>query len=299
LAVAFCAISGNELWSPEDGYSKARAAALRALAINDRIAMAHVALGMVHTMFDWDWQKAETAFRTALDIDPAFALAHHWFGLMLINSGRPEAAIAPLRRAAKLDPLSPVIVSNVGRPYLFLERYDEGIAQLRKAFDVDPTFWIAHVLLSWTYAAAGRPEDSLAAADLAAKHAPSVPVTRMTCAEAHAIAGNRKIAKALLAELLGDRSIRYVSPYRMARVYLALGRISQAFEWLERSLKDRSLGSMTCLSHDPAMAPIRGDRRFRRYLAALNLTAGRSTRAVRRRRGRIATHRTPDRGRAG
>lgn len=271
LAEAYCALSGNEIWSPEDGFAKSRAAALQALSLDPHLAQAHASLGMVHNMYDWDWKRSEERFQAAIACDPGYAPAYHWRGLMFINSGRPREAQEPLQRAAELDPLSPAIAANMGRPLLFLGKYDEAITKFQKAFDLDCRFWMAHVFISWAHAACGRHEASIEAAGLAVNDADGISVPRVVLAEACARAGQAASAGDLLESTLADGSIRYLSPYRIARVHLGLGDVANAFEWLDRALLDRSLGSTTCLSHDPALESVRGDSRFARYLRALNI----------------------------
>jgi len=278
LAEAYCTLSGNEIWSPEDGFTKARAAALQALAIDPQVAQAQVTLAMVHNMYDWDWASAEQRFLTAIRLDPACATAHHWLGLMYLNAGRPRDAREPLKRAALLDPLSPAIAANIGRPLLFLGRYDDAITHFQKAFDLDPSFWMAHLFISWAHAAAGRFDASVSAGRRAAKESGGIRVTSVALAEACARAGNHDEALGLVESALADRATRFLSPYRIARVHVALGRLDSAFAWLDRALVDRSIGSTTCLALDPALSSIRSDPRFQRYLRALTqpyISAGR------------------------
>ena len=228
---------------------------------------------MVHNAYDWDWAASEQRFETAIALDGACATAHHWLGLMRINSGRPRDARAPLERAARLDPLSPAITANVGRPLLFVGEYDCAITQFRKAFDLDPAFWMAHLFISWAHSAAGRIDAAVEAARRAATESGGIRVTYVALAGAYARAGQRQMALELVESALTDPAVRYLSPYRVARVYIALGRSDETFRWLDRALLDRSIGSTTCLSHDPALFLVRSDPRFVRYLSALNLSA--------------------------
>jgi eukaryotic-like serine/threonine-protein kinase len=271
LSEAYCTLSGNEIWAPEDGYPKARAAATQALSLDDRLAQAHATLAMVHNMYEWNWAAAEKRFGTAIALSPTCATPYHWLGLMYINAGRPEQAQEPLQHAAELDPLSPAIATNIGRPLLFLGKYDLAIKHFEKAFDLDPSFWMAHLFIAWAHSAARRMDAAVDEARKAMERSGGIRVTTVVLAEACAWAGDHEEASRLVSAAIADPQVRYLSPYRIARVYVALGDHDAAFQWLERALSDRSLGSTTCLSRDPALISIRNDERFERYLRALHL----------------------------
>ena len=270
LSVAYCTLSGNEIWAPGDGYPKARAAALHALSLDDHQAQAHAALAMVDNMYEWNWAAAEKRFEKAIARSPTCATLYHWLGLMYINAGRPEQAQEPLQRAAELDPLSPAIAANLGRPLLFLGKYDLAIEYFQKAFDLDQSFWMAHLFMAWAHSAAGRLDAAVEEARKSMEQSGGIRVTTVVLAEAYARAGDREAARRLVDAAIGDPQVRYLSPYRIARVYVALSDHDAAFRWLERALSDRSLGSTTCLARDPALISLRRDARFERYRRALN-----------------------------
>jgi serine/threonine-protein kinase len=271
LAEAYCALSGNEIWAPEDGYPKARAAAAHALSLDCGVTQAHTVLAMIDSMYEWNWTRAEERFETAIELDPRNATAHHWLGLTRINAGKPEQAHEALQRAADCDPLSPTIATNLGRPFLLTREYDRAIRAFQKAFDLDPAFWMAHLFIGWAHSAAGRTDVAVEETRQAMERSNGLSVTVLGFAEACARAGDRGESLRLVEAATTDPQVRYVSPYRIARVYVALGENDAAFHWLDRALADRSIGSMTCLSRDPALDSILADCRFQRYLRAMNV----------------------------
>jgi len=157
VADAYLNLGGWGYMAFREAYPRAKAAALRALAIDENLAEAHVSLAMVQKEYDWDWQGAGRAYERALELNPNYAVAHQWYGEYLAAVGRHGEAIETLKRAIELDPLSLIIHATLGRHgFYFARRYDDAIAQLRKTLDMDENFWVARHFLGWTYANIGR-----------------------------------------------------------------------------------------------------------------------------------------------
>src|SRR5262249_49300996 len=145
-----------------------RAAASRALELDEGLAEAHAALGMVRKEHEWDWEGAERSYRRALQLNPNYAPAHLWYGEYLAARGRHDEAIAAIGRAVDLDPLSLIIHASLGRHgYAFARQFDRAAGQLHRTLAMDPNFWVAHHFLGGVYACTGRLAEALAAFETA------------------------------------------------------------------------------------------------------------------------------------
>jgi len=275
LAETYVLLSGNEFWTPEAGFPKAREAAQQALDRDPNNAVAHASLGMVRALYEWRWDEAEREFGRAIELSPNYADAWHWCGMVRLMAGRVEASIAPLDRAVELDPLSPVIAVNAGRPLHFLQQYDGAIGRCNHALSFAPGFWLAHINRAFAYSAQGDAQRAIDAARSAVEWSKGNGAAILALAEAHAVAGDAPSALAVIdrvAARLGESGTAYASAFRVARVFARLGERERAFAWLARSMQERSLGNATYMPLDPALDSLRGDSRFAGVLQALNLT---------------------------
>lgn len=274
LAESYTTLSGNEFWAPAEGYTKGQAAARKALEIDPRSAEARVALAMVLALYEWQWCAAEDEFLQAVGVNPSCANAYHWYGLCLLNVGRTDEAMAAIRRAHVLDPLSPIITANLGRPLFYLRRYDKAISQFEKALALESTFWLAHLFLAWALTETRRLDEAAREAETAIAQSNGNTAAILTLADVYAASGEAQRAAETIATIPhneGDNTGRYVSAFRIARVFARLNDSSRAFECLARSSRQRSLGSTTYLTLDPALDTIRGDPRFAAYVAQVGL----------------------------
>lgn len=240
---------------------RARAAALRALQIDPSLAEAQASLAMVRGVYDWDWPGAEQGFRRAIDLNPSYATAHHWYAHLLRAIGRFEEAVAETRRAQELDPLSLIINSNVGSALFYAGRYGEAAAQYRRTIEMNPDWAPAHWGLGRTLRKLGRVPEALA------EHAKAVDASHRdagyvcTLANALALAGRRAGAQELLAEMEARAQRQYVSPYDLALVHAGLGDVERALASLERAYSERH-SSLRQLRVDERLDPVRSDPRF-------------------------------------
>jgi tetratricopeptide (TPR) repeat protein len=239
---------------------RAAAAALQALQIDPELAEAHATLGFVKH-FDWDWEGAEKELRRALELNASYALAHIWYANFLVSRKRFDEAVAEVRRAEELDPLSPVVLTNVGWTLALAGRPREAMEEYHKALALDPNYPQAHWRLGDVHRDEGRFEDAIAELETAVALTHRAPSTLAALAADYARAGRKPEAEELLGELHAPAARRYVSPYAMSWVYIALGDRDRAFEWLEKAYRERSNG-MAFLAVDPALAALRGDPRF-------------------------------------
>jgi TolB-like protein/Tfp pilus assembly protein PilF/predicted Ser/Thr protein kinase len=269
LADAYSNQGTSAAGAPMDVFPKAKDAALKALEIDDSLAEAHASLAWVTALYDWDWAAAEREFRRAIALNPNYATAHQWYGIVLWNTGRLDEAMAEERRALELDPLSTIINRNVGDVLLFQKKYDEAIEQYRKTLEIDPTFNSAINNRAMAYIQKGMFTQAIAEYQRAA--GPDGGPTQ-GLAYAYARAGRKAEAEQMLARLQALSSERYVSAMTSARVYAGLGQTDKAFEWLDKAYYDRSISAQTFgIKVDPIFDPLRSDPRFTDLLRRINL----------------------------
>jgi len=246
---------------PQDSMPKAKAAAVRALEIDDSLADAHTALGIYLSNFSWNQSAAEKEFRRAIELNPNYPNAHHQFGSECLNAmGRFDEAIAEGRRAEELDPLSPIIGADLGRSFTFARRFDEAIAQFNRVIALDPNFHITHSYLGAAYHAKGLYAEAVAAYRKAAA-LNGDPWVRAQLARSLARSGQRDEAVKLLGELQSESARRYVSSASLALVYGALGDKDKAFALLEKEVAERT-SRPTMFSVNPLWDDLRDEPRF-------------------------------------
>jgi TolB-like protein/Tfp pilus assembly protein PilF len=256
---------------PNDVYPRAKAAALNALRIDDSLASAHTALAAVLLWYEWDWDGARREFRRAIGERPTYATAHHWYGGgYLTTMGRLDEAVAELRQAHRLDPLSPIIPTGLGRVHYWARQYDRAVEQFRMTLDLNPGFVLARTWLGATFLQQGKPGEAMEELRTAAAAAPRNPVVRMELARACARAGLEPEAREILSTLGREAERTYVSPDFAALIHTELGDSDEAFAWLERACRERAT-SLVTLRIEPAFDPLRSDPRFDALLTRVGL----------------------------
>ncbi len=268
IADAYSLLTPYANLSPQDTYPKSKAAAVKALAVNDELGEAHASLAVVEHEFDWNHASAEKHFRRALELSPSYANAHQWYGEFLTRTRRFDEAIPEIRKALALDPLSLIVNSILGWAYSNAGKQAEAMEQLRKTIDLDPKFAPAHgylamaLLRTGSYAAAHR--EFQAALDLSGRN----PRYLAGLGAADALAGQKDRAEGALAELTAAAKTSFVPAYHFAMVEMAMGDRESALEWLDRSSQEHGVWSLF-VNTDPIFDPLRGDERFKRVLRRL------------------------------
>jgi TolB-like protein/DNA-binding winged helix-turn-helix (wHTH) protein/Flp pilus assembly protein TadD len=259
----------HENRAPRESFPRIKAAAIRALSIDDTLAEGHMRLAFVKLHAEWDWKGAEWELRRAIELNPGLAAAHQRYSLCLMATGRTEESLTEIRRALQLDPVSLIINTSVGSLLYLARRYDEAIDQCRKTLEMDPNFANAHLDLGHVYAKTGRYQEALAAFDQA-RAMSKVVVTAMQ-GYVFAVMGQRDEARKLLNELLQESKIRYVSPYYIATIYTGLGDKDQALTWLQKACDDCA-SRVVLLAVDPLFDDLRPDPRFQGLLKRIGLS---------------------------
>ncbi len=257
---------------PRQARLRTEQAARRALQIDDRLAEAQTSLAFARILFDWDWQGGEQGFKSAIDLNPNHVTGHHWYGLFLAMMGRFGEALAEMDVTLKLDPLSLVMNSHKGWILYFARRFDEAAEQLHRALEIDPAFPVAKYFLGLVYLQGSRVEDAIREFEMASELSEGHPAPVAGLGQAHGLLGNRVAAHRVLDALHQLSSRRYVAPYFMACVHLALGEKDDALEWLEKAFEERS-GWMALLKVDPAVDRLRSDPRFHGLVLRVGLPA--------------------------
>jgi eukaryotic-like serine/threonine-protein kinase len=270
LADSFALMAAYSVRPPGESMTRARAAAERALTLDDSLAEAHASLGLVKLLHDWDWDEAERRFRRALALKPNLAIAHDWFAEFFMARGRTAEALGELARAEELDPLSVILPTDRCRALYFARRYPEALASCRRALDADAAFVPALITQGMVLEETGRVAEALSAFQEVARLTGNDPQQRTLIARATAIGGDLPAARRMLAEIEEQARSRYISPYSLAVVHAALGDKDEAFRDLDRAVAERS-SWMTYLAVNPRLDALRSDPRFQDVLKRVGL----------------------------
>ncbi|MCH8912571.1 MAG: tetratricopeptide repeat protein, partial [Planctomycetes bacterium] len=269
VADSYAVMASWNLLPPDEGYPKAKAAATKALEIDDTLAEAHALLAVVAKEYDWDFSRAERGFRKALQLNPGYATAHQWYAEYLAAMGRHEEAIAEIERAEELDPLSLIINAIAGYVCYFASEYDQAIDHCQKALELDPNFATAHYFIGWVYERKGMYGEAIAELQKARTLSGNIDFLAVL-AHAYAVSGRTKQARKMLDEVKAFSERAYVSPYVLALIYMGLGEKDQAFAWLETAYAERAI-NLVVLKVDPRYDELRGDPRFDDLLRRIGL----------------------------
>ena len=255
---------------PAETYPRAKAAASKALEIDDSLAEAHSVLGIVRLYYEWDWPGAEVALRRALELNPNYAWGHAFWSEWSLMMGRHEEAITEAQLAVELDPLSASLISKLGQELCYGRDYDRAMEQLQKALELDPNFVWAHVYLAQVSAWNGRYEESLAACQKVASLFGGNAYSRALRGLILAMAGRTDAAKTILNDLKKQPKLDSMALISLADTYSALGDKDEAFEFLERAYQER-VSLMIFLGVYPSFDNIRSDPRFADLLRRMGL----------------------------
>jgi tetratricopeptide (TPR) repeat protein len=247
--------------APRQVMPQAKAAAMRALELDESLAEAHTSPAFIKVIYDWDWSGAAREVQRAIELNPNSADAHANYAYYLARVGRPAEFEAELRRAEELDPLSPRIYAKVGAlGYLLGHRYDRAVEQAQKSIEVQPEYPMAHTWLGVTYAQMGRLDDAIAEAQKGAQLADS-PLVRAFLGYTYAAAGKKLEARKIAEELTAQRDQRYVCPYEIGTIHLWLGDKDEAFRWYEKAYDERSV-CVALMKFDPRLDVVHADPRY-------------------------------------
>jgi adenylate cyclase len=261
LADCYTVISMYGALAPKQTYPLSKAAAMRALEIDNQLAEAHTSLAYAMYRYDWDWTAAEKEFKRSLELNPNYASAHQWYASYLSALGRSEEALAQIRRAQELDPLSLIINRDVGMILYWMRQYDHAIEELNKTLQMDRAFGPAYAFLGLAYEQKGMYEQAIKVLQEGLEIFQYEPFFMAQLGRVFVLTGQRGAAQDILDRLLELSKRRYISPSYLAILCVALGNKDQAFEWIERAYEERD-DRLVFIKVEPLSDDIRSDTRF-------------------------------------
>ena len=269
LADAYNVLGYYNYLPPRDAYPKAKAAAMRALAIDESLAQAHASLGYTRLFFDWDWAGAESAFRRAIELDPSYASAHQWYAWCLLVMRRMDEMIEAMRTALQLDPLSLIINAHMGYALFWAGRFDDALEQLARTQALDPNFALTYWPLGAIHVWQGRSEEAIAAfSRLVALTDGAIGMGYLGITGG--LGGHPEIARDVLHRLEVAAATRYVSPLDRAISHAGIGEVEETFHWLTQAVDDR-VSDLVRLQVLPWPPEVRNDPRFAQVAARIGL----------------------------
>jgi DNA-binding winged helix-turn-helix (wHTH) protein/TolB-like protein/Tfp pilus assembly protein PilF len=260
LADAYAVLGFYDYLPPGQAFPRAKAAAQRALDLDARLAQAHASLGYVALYYDWNWAEAEVAFERAIALNPSYSVGHQWYANYLTARGRFNQAVAAMRRAQEVDPLSLIASAALGWVHFYQRDYDAAVEQCRRTLELNPRFELAHLWAGWADEAAGRYADAVRHLTEAVRLSSDGAVALASLGRAQALARDPAGARQTLAKLHRTHGA-YLPAFEVAKFHLALGERDEAIAWLRRAHAERS-HSIVFLSVDPQLDLLRHDARF-------------------------------------
>jgi Tfp pilus assembly protein PilF len=252
--------------APREAFLQGKAAAIKALELDESLAEAHTSLAFACFRFDWNWEDAEKEFKHAIALNPNYAIAHYWYGMFLNGMGRFEEAVPRFSKALELEPLSLIINANFGYHYYLARQYGQAAKQLTATLELDPNYAQAHWILGMVYLRQPKLGDAIAELRKAvtlegnsSRHIAGLGI-------AYATGGKYGEASRILADLQELSQHRYVSPVWRALLLDALGgKREEALGTLEKAYEDRDI-YLSLLKVDPVYDPLRSEPRFQALL---------------------------------
>jgi len=250
--------------------AKAETAARRALQLDSTLAEAHTVLGCIKSDYEWDWPGAESEFKRAIELDPNYPTAHHWYSGLLCYLGRLDEALTEIKRAQELDPLSLIINSAVGDALYNMRKYDEATDQLVRVLELDPHFMVALYTLGSVYEAEGKLDEAISKYQEVRRLVGSGTLGLSDLGRAYARTLRKEDANDILNELFGFSKQGDLVSFDIANVYYGLGDNDKTFEWLEKAYHERSF-MLLDLKTKPLWDSLRSDPRFKELLRKMKL----------------------------
>lgn len=265
------ALSGDweyAILSPRDASAKAKAAATKALALDDSLGEAHTSLAFTLDLYDWDWASADKEYQRAIALNPGYATAHHWYAWHLIVMGRSSEGIFELRKAESLDPLSLIISADLADALCIAHLYDESVHQSGKTLEMDPNFGLAHYQLGQAFQQKHMYEEAIAELQRAIELSGSNAAFVSNLAYAYAVSGRRDQARKIAKDLEALEGQSSAADANIALTYVGLGDNDQAMIWLNKAYQARFNPSVLLR---PAFDPLRSDARFQDLVHRIGL----------------------------
>jgi tetratricopeptide (TPR) repeat protein len=255
--------------TPKEAFPKAKAAAIKALELDSGLGEAHNSLAFLLDGFDWDLDSGGKEFRRAIELNPGYATAHQWYAWHLSLLSRYDEAIAEMRKAENLDPLSLIINADLAELLVLTHSDDESIRQSHKTIEMDPNFGLAHNQLAQAYLQKHMYDEAVAELKTAVQLSGGSPAFIANLARAYVVSGKRSEAAKLLDDLKKRSNPGYSNASEIAVIYASLGDADQAMTWLEKGYDERFNPGVLLR---PGFDPLRSDPRFQNLVRRIGLT---------------------------
>jgi Tfp pilus assembly protein PilF len=272
LADCYSLLGLYSVMPPKRSMPKAKAAARKALELDDSLAEAHTSLAYVYLYYDWDWPAAEREFQCAIRLNPNYATAHHWYHEYLTARSRFEEQLAEILHAEELDPLSLIINTDIGWGLYHARAYDQAVEQLRRTLELDSNFAVAHLMLGLTYAQKESMPEALASVQRSIELSGQdlLPLAMGALGYIHAVSGRKAEANTAIESLDRFSKLRYASQYGQAMILAGLGDSSRAIKKLENSFAERC-DRLIYLNVEPIFDSLRAEAKFRNLIRRIGL----------------------------
>lgn len=247
---------------PTEGYALAKGAATLALKYDENLAEAHTSLASIKAVTDWDWQGAENEYRRAIELNPNYATAHHWYATQLMLQGRSDEALQQIKKAQQLDPLSLGINKDFAIVLLYARKYDEALEQCRKTLEIEPNFAVMSTYIAQIYELQHKNAEAIAALEKSHTTAPEDGEVTYGLAQAYALGGRREDALRLSKDLNQQSAGKFSLPKEAAYLAFLLGDTNETFSILQKAYEGHYI-SVAELKIDPRLDPLRQDSRTR------------------------------------
>jgi TolB-like protein/Tfp pilus assembly protein PilF len=254
--------------TPKEAFPEAKAAAIKSLELDSTLGEAHNSLAFVLDGFDWDFDSAGREFQRAIELNPGYATAHHWYAWHLSLLGRYDEALAEMRKAENLDPLSLIINADLAELLVLAHSDEESIQQSRKTIEMDPNFALAHNQLAQAYLQKHMYDEAVAELKTAVQVSGGGPAFIANLARAYVASGKRSEAVKLLNDLKKRSKPGYSNASEIAVIYASLGDADQAMNWLEKGYNERFNPGVLLR---PGFNPLRSDPRFQNLVHRIGL----------------------------
>ena len=269
-ADAYAVMGFYQYLPPDEAFPATERLAARALELDPGLADAMAAQAYADLYYNWDWARAESGFRRAIEADPGYSVAHQWYGNFLVTQRRFGEAVDALRRAVALEPLSTISRAAVGWGLFYARRYDEALADLEAVLEVDPGYFLAHYWKGWVLQQRGESAEAVRELERAVTLSDSAGIAVAALAGAYARIDRRAEASRLRERLADPSRTRRPPLYELGKAYLAAGDREAAFRWFERAWNERA-NQLVFIAADPELDPVRDDPRYRDLVDRLGL----------------------------
>ncbi len=270
LADAYNLLGFYSVIPPNEAYPKAKAEALKALELDPRLAEAHAALADLTYIYEWNWTEAEHQFQLALNLNPNYAPAYQWYGMFLALQGRSDEAIAELRKALAIDPLSLVINADYGLCFYYARQYDRAIQQYEATLALDNSFSLTHNWMGMALLQVKRYDEAIAHFEQAVKLSGGSQGSYALLAYAYGRAGRPREAQDTLHTLESMSKRQYVSPAYISAAWAGVNDREKVFSWAQKAVEQHA-ALLVRLKVEPVLDPVRDDPRYKSLMERVGL----------------------------